>query len=225
MKTVTWTHFFKNATLSGDFVKTLASRLRVHGRERRFLNTMMSYIMYTTSITLSLWAMLCLISIVLAFASEDGRKRLEYATCGRVFFTGPNSYLPPINCSKVFLTVEHTAVVGAEILKEKETTWSTNMTKKHKNIHLWTNFTHLMSEQGLNSADFCVTTQFIVTATLLAYRILFRRHERHNNVWNESANTFRSRIVIAEKNIHFKKPKQKMWPYYGWIQAWWLSSY
>ena len=85
--------------------------------------------------------MLYRISIVLAFASEDGRKRLEYATCGRVFFkkypdmcgrTGPNTYLPPINCSQVFLTVEHTAVVGAEILKEKETTWSTDMTKKHK---------------------------------------------------------------------------------------------
>ena len=44
--------------------------------------------------------------------------------CGR---TVPNTYLPPINCSQVFLTVEHTAVVGAEILKEKETT------KKHKN--------------------------------------------------------------------------------------------
>ena len=68
------------------FFKTLASRLRVHGRERRFFNTMMSYIIYTTSITLSLWAMLYRISIVLAFASEDGRKRLEYATCGRVFF-------------------------------------------------------------------------------------------------------------------------------------------
>ena len=75
-------------------------------------------------------------SIVLAFASEDGRKRLEYATCGGVFFkkypdmcgrTGPNTDLPPINCSQVFLTVEHTAVVGAEILKEKETT------KKHEN--------------------------------------------------------------------------------------------
>lgn len=49
--------------------------------------------------------------------------------CGR---TGPNTYLPPINCSQVFLTVEHAAVVGAEILKEKETTSSTNMTKKHK---------------------------------------------------------------------------------------------
>ena len=34
--------------------------------------------------------------------------------CGN---TGPNTYLPPINCSQVFLTVEHTAVVGAEILK------------------------------------------------------------------------------------------------------------
>ena len=33
---------------------------------------------------------------------------------------GPNIHLPPINCSQVFLTVEHTAVVGAEILKEKE---------------------------------------------------------------------------------------------------------
>ena len=32
----------------------------------------------------------------------------------------------------MFLTVEHTAVVGAEILKEKETTWSTNMAKKRK---------------------------------------------------------------------------------------------
>ena len=40
-------------------------------------------------------------------------------TCGR---TGPIIYLPPINCSQVFLTVEHTAVVGAEILKEKEGT-------------------------------------------------------------------------------------------------------
>lgn len=49
--------------------------------------------------------------------------------CGR---TGPNTYLPPINCSQVFLTVEHVAVVGAKILKEKETTSSTNMTKKHK---------------------------------------------------------------------------------------------
>ena len=68
-------------------------------------------------------------------------RRLEYATCERVFFkkypdmcgrTGPNTYLPPINCSQVFLTVEHTDVVGAEILKEKEATWSTNMAKKHK---------------------------------------------------------------------------------------------
>ena len=40
------------------FFKTLASRLCVDGRERRFLKTMMSYIMYTISITLSLWAML-----------------------------------------------------------------------------------------------------------------------------------------------------------------------
>ena len=39
--------------------------------------------------------------------------------CGR---TGPKTYLPPITCSQVFLTVEHTAVVGAEILKEKEAT-------------------------------------------------------------------------------------------------------
>ena len=35
---------------------------------------------------------------------------------------GLNIYLPPINCSQVFLTVEYTAVVGAEILKEKEAT-------------------------------------------------------------------------------------------------------
>ena len=49
--------------------------------------------------------------------------------CGR---KGPNTYLPPINCSQVFLTVEQTAVVGTEILEEKETTWSTNMTNKHK---------------------------------------------------------------------------------------------
>ena len=39
--------------------------------------------------------------------------------CGR---TGPNTYLPPINCCQVFFTVEHTAVVGAEILKEKGAT-------------------------------------------------------------------------------------------------------
>ena len=51
-------------------------------------------------------------------------KKKKPDMCGH---TGPNTYLPPINCSQVFLTVEHTAVVGAEILKEKETT------KKHKN--------------------------------------------------------------------------------------------
>ena len=88
--------------------------------------------------------MLYRISIVLAFASEDGRKRLEYATRGRVFLkkylnicgrTGLNTYLPPINCSQVFLTVEHTAVVGAEILKEKETTKKHNKDSSMDKLH------------------------------------------------------------------------------------------
>ena len=45
--------FFQKRNPQWRFFKTLASPLRVHGRERRFLNTMMSYIIYTTSNTLS----------------------------------------------------------------------------------------------------------------------------------------------------------------------------
>ena len=40
----------------------------------------------------------------------------------RVDVRGLNIYLLPINFSQVFLSVEYTAVVGAEILKEKEAT-------------------------------------------------------------------------------------------------------
>ena len=52
--------------------------------------------------------------------------------CGH---TGPNTDLPPINCSQVFLTVEHTAVVGAEILKEKETTKKHNKDSSMDKLH------------------------------------------------------------------------------------------
>ena len=130
VKTVTWMHLFKKRNPQWRFFKTLASRLRVWDeRERRSLNTMMSYIIYTTSIRF-VCERCCRISIVLAFAWGPAktigiryvRTRILKNIRIRVDVRGLNIYLPPINCSQVFLTVEYTAVVGAEILKEKEAT-------------------------------------------------------------------------------------------------------
>ena len=99
------------------FFKTLASRLRVWDeREPRLLNTMMSYIIYTTSITLCLWAMLPYFhrfSVCMRTGENDWNTLREDAyfkkypdTCGR---TGPK-YL--LTSNKLFPSVFNCWVHG-----------------------------------------------------------------------------------------------------------------
>ena len=76
VETVTENASFQKRSPEWRFLKTLATRLRVDRRKRSFSNTMMHWIHH----------------LLLTFRSSvqrfrmDGRKRFEYATCGRVFF-------------------------------------------------------------------------------------------------------------------------------------------
>ena len=117
VKTVTWMHLFKKRNPQWRFFKTLASRLRIWDeRERRSLNTMMSYIIYTTSIRF-VCERCCRISIVLAFAWGPAKTiGIRYVrtrilktypdTCGR---TGPK-YL--LTSNKLFPSVFNCWVHG-----------------------------------------------------------------------------------------------------------------
>ena len=130
VKTVTWMHLFKNATHSGDFLKRWLLVYVFGTNENRDCWIRWCHTSYIPLALRFVCERCCRISIVLAFAWGPAktigiryvRTRILKNIRIRVDVRGLNIYLPPINCSQVFLTVEYTAVVGAEILKEKEAT-------------------------------------------------------------------------------------------------------
>ena len=84
VKTVTQNASFQKRSPEWRFLKTLASRLRLDGRNVRFWNTMMSYIIYFQHDA-------CTVSDAIVFPSfqrfrVNGRKRFEYAMCEGVYF-------------------------------------------------------------------------------------------------------------------------------------------
>ena len=130
VKTVTSMHLFKNATHSGDFLKRWLLVYVFGTNENRDCWIRWCHTSYIPLALRFVCERCCRISIVLAFAWGPAktigiryvRTRILKNIRIRVDVRGLNIYLPPINCSQVFLTVEYTAVVGAEILKEKEAT-------------------------------------------------------------------------------------------------------
>ena len=130
VKTVTWMRLFKNATHSGDFLKRWLLVYVFGTNENRDCWIRWCHTSYIPLALRFVCELCCPISIVLAFAWGPAkttviryvRTRILKNIRIRVDVRGLNIYLPPINCSQVFLTVEYTAVVGAEILKEKEAT-------------------------------------------------------------------------------------------------------